>query len=57
MEAKTRGCKYCVLVEFFFSVTRVSALFLYLFVYQLSVCFLTYLDTYEWNASYCFTEL
>ena len=57
MEAKTRGCKYCVLVEFFFSVTRVSALFLYLFVYQLSVCFLTYLDTYEWNASYCFTDL
>ena len=34
MEAKTRGCKYCVLVEFFFSVTRVSALsfFTYSFI-------------------------
>ena len=55
IEAKTRGCKYCVLVEFFFLLLGCQLFFL--LIRLLSVCFLTSLDTYEWNASYCFTDL
>ena len=55
MEAKTRGCKYCVLVENFFCDQGVSPFFV--IIRLLSVCFLTSLDMYEWNASYCFTDL